>query len=488
MTCKILTFIRRKCIISASKMVKKRFKFNPYLLLILLFLGFVFLGSLLLSMPFAFKNNHYVGNYSDALFTSLGAMTLTGVTTYPEGLANTLSITGQIIVLVLVQIGGLGIVSLLTFIFSILRGKLQFKERLLISQAIAFNNFGEIAKYVKRLIVIEFVCEVIGIGLGIPVFANMFPANFGKVLYYSTFYSISAFNNAGLDLFEGTTSFINGLNISGGVNFTTSSWLYYYSTIYLAVLSLLGGISFMVIIDIVLSHKPPRRWSSLTKICITMTVILILGFSGLLFLTDGLKAENPMTFYQALMHTINCRTAGFTIYPHSEISLPGKIISALMMVIGGSPLSTAGGVKVTTVFVIFISIISYFRGKRLSAFKRRYSDTMVAKSMTTVFLFAFFLILAFIGLVLFGTTNDLPENFKNEKISYYLYLICSSFGNVGFQTGVEPYLTLGSKLVICFVMFLGHLGPISFFQLFQNNLDKSSNAHYSFVEEDFLIG
>ena len=475
----------------------KKFKLNPYLLLILSFLGVVLIGSFLLCMPFAFKNNPnnewcHVGSYLDAFFTSLASMTLTGITTYPEGFANTLSFGGQIVVLVLVQIGGLGIVTILTFLFSIFRGRLQFKDRLMISQAISFNNFGEIAKYVRRLIAIAAVCEVLGIGLGMPVFLHTFPNNPLKAVYYSVFYSISSFNNAGFDLFSGTSSLIGGLNAEGGVFISTSNWLYYYSTIYLAVLSLLGGISFLVIIDIVLGHKPPRRWSSFTKICMTMTFGLIFVMTGLLFLTDGFKTENPMNLYQALMQIINCRTAGFNIYPQDQISLPGRIVCCIMMLVGGSPLSTAGGIKITTAFIIVLAIISYFRGKKLSAFKRRYSYNLVAKSMSLVFIVVAFILISFLVISLFGTKEvkgyELSETVKNDIVSFYLYEVFSCFGNVGFYTGLEPFLSVGSRLVLCLLMLVGHLGPMAFFQLFQNHLDKNANVHYSFVEEDFLIG
>ena len=362
----------------------------------------------------------------------------------------------------------------------------------MISQAISFNNFGEIAKYVRRLIAIAAVCEILGIGLGMPVFLHTFPNNPLKAVYYSVFYSISSFNNAGFDLFSGTSSLIGGLNAEGGVFISTSNWLYYYSTIYLAVLSLLGGISFLVIIDIVLGHKPPRRWSSFTKICMTMTFGLIFVMTGLLFLTDGFKTENPMNLYQALMQIINCRTAGFNVYPQDQISLPGRIVCCIMMLVGGSPLSTAGGIKITTAFIIVLAIISYFRGKKLSAFKRRYSYDLVAKSMSLVFIVIAFIFLSFICLVAFGTKSvegyALSENIAKDKVSFYMYEVFSCFGNVGFQTGLEPFLAPGSKIVLCLLMLVGHLGPMAFFQLFQNHLDKNANVHYSFVEEDFLIG
>ena len=482
---------------NGKKMVKNKLKLNPYFLLIVSFMGLVLIGSFLLCMPFAFKDNPnnewcHVGDYSDAFFTSLAAMTLTGVTTYPEGLANTLSISGQIIVLILIQIGGLGIVTILTFLFSLFRRKLQFKDRLLISQAIAFNNYSEIVRFVRRLIVITAICELLGFGLGLPLFFKIFPDNSLKAIYYSIFYSVSAFNNAGFDLFVGTTSFKDGLFAMGGMAIDTSSWLYYYSTIYLAVLSLTGGISFLVIIDIFLGHKPPRRWSAFTKICLMMTAGTIVIMTGLLFLTDGIKENNPMNLFEALMQIIYCRTAGFSVYPQEDISLPGRMICCVVMFIGGSPLSTAGGIKLTTIFVIVVSIVSYFRGKHLSAFKRMYSDRLVAKSMSLIFVVVFFIFLAFLGLAIFGTKSveghEMTETMKDNLISFYMYEVFSCFGNVGFHTGLEPFLPVGSRIILCLLMLGGHLGPMTFFQLFQNNLDKKANVHYSFVEEDFLIG
>ena len=479
-------------------MIRKNRVLNPYLLLIISFMIIVLIGSLLLSMPFAFKNNPdhewwHVGNYLDAFFTSLAAMTLTGITTYPEGLGATLSLAGQIIVIVLVQIGGLGIVTILTFLFSIFRKKLQFKDRVMISQAIAFTNFGEIVTFVRRLMIITVIIEAFGFVLGLPVFLYLFPNDLGKAFGQSLFYSISSFNNAGFDLFGSAKSLIKGLVLSDGSTVTTSNWLYYYFTIYNGVLSLLGGISFLVIIELVFERKGPRRWTAFTKIVLTMTGGLIIVMSLLLFLTDGLiKKDNSMTYFQALFQIINCRTAGYSLYPQSDVSLPGRMICAIMMFIGGSPLSTAGGIKVTTVFIIIVSIVSYFRGKRFSAFKRNYSMNIIAKSMTLVFVVMTIIILAFVAISFFGVSDiegyKMDEALYEDRISLFFFSVFSFFGNVGFYTGIEPYFTIGSKIVLCFLMLLGHLGPMAFFQLFQNNLDKKANVHYSFVEEDFLIG
>ena len=493
MICFYLTFIISECMISASIMVRKHFQFNPYLLLIVSFLIITLIGSFLLCMPFVFRDNPnhewcHVGNYMDALFTALGATSLTGLCTYPLGLADTLSFAGTLIVLILMQIGGLGIVTILTFVITLFRNRIQFRNRLLISQAIAFNNFGEIVSFVRRLIIITIVCELVGFGLGIPVFLQMFPDDIPHVLYYSLFHSISAFNNVGYDLFGGTDSLVSGLGSAIGAN----DWLYYYFTIYISVLSLIGGISFLAIIDMVFSHKTPKRWSAFTKIVLMMTGGLILFFGFCLFLTDGLKPNNPISLYECFIQTINCRTAGFSLYPLKDLSLPGKMMSCVVMFIGGSPLSTAGGIKITTVFVIIMSIISYFRGKSTSLFKRRYSDDLIAKSMSLVFIVIFVLILAFMGLVLFGYKDvagyEMSANVKENINEYYLFEVFSCFSNVGFFTTLEPCLTTGSKIILCVLMLFGHLGPMTFFQLLQNHLDKKVNVHYSFVEEDFLIG
>ena len=474
-------------------MVAKKFKLNPYLLLIVSFIVIVLIGSLLLSAPFAFRDNPnnewcHVGNYLDAFFTSLSSMSLTGVVTYPGGLARTLSFGGQMVVLFLMQIGGLGIVTILTFVLTLFRNRIQFKNRLLISQAIAFDNFAEIVLYVRRLILITAVCELIGFGLGIPVFAKIFPNDIPHILYYSLFHSVSAFNNVGFDIFNDADSLVGGL----GTMIGTQNWLYYYFTTYLAVLSLLGGISFLAIIDMVLSHKPPRRWSAYTKIVLMMSGGLIVFFAMCLFFTDGLKPNNPISLYQCFIHTINCRTAGFSLYPLEELSLPGRMMSCVVMFIGGSPLSTAGGIKVTTIFVIIMSIISYFRGKQTSLFQRRYSDTLIVKSMTTVFFVLVILIASYVGLVLFGTKEvagyQMSENVKTNINEYYLFEVFSCFGNVGFFTTLEPCLSTGSLIILCLLMLLGHLGPMTFFQLIQNHLDKNVIMHYSFVEEELLIG
>ena len=197
-----------------------------------------------------------------------------------------------------------------------------------------------------------------------------------------------------------------------------------------------------------------------------------------------------MNIFETILTAIYCRTSGFSVYAQQDISLPGKLVCGIMMLIGGSPLSTAGGIKVTTIFLIVLVIVSYFTGRRLAPFKRLYSYSLVAKSMSLVYVVVFFLLIAFLGLVGFGVkdTVGLSESMKDNLVSAYLYEVFSCFSNVGFYTGIESHLSVGSRLILCLLMLVGHVGPMTFVQLFQNNLDKNAIMHYSFVEEDILIG
>ncbi len=159
------------------------------------------------------------------------------------------------------------------------------------------------------------------------------------------------------------------------------------------------------------------------------------------------------------------------------------------MLIGGSPLSTAGGIKTTTAFMIFLAMFSYFRGKQVVAFKRTYSTNMIVKAMSLAFLAVFIILVGIVSISGFEYDSEITAlGLESSKEMSVIYEVFSAFGTVGVSVGITPYLTIGSKIVICFLMFLGRLGPITFLQIFQANMDKKQSLHYEYVEEDFLIG
>ena len=457
-------------------------KINPYVLVILSFVIVIFIGSVLLSMPFSQTSGKW-GNYMDALFQAVSATCVTGLCTYANGIGNELTFFGQLILLAMIQIGGLGFVTVLTFFITLFKTRLEFKDRYLISQMVGSTSFADVIKFVRKIVIISFTAETIGALIGLPVFFEMFPDNKLLAVWNSIFTSVSAFNNAGFDLLGGL-SFVR--DPANTLIYNLPTWAFYYLLTYVMVLIVTGGISFLVIID-VFSFKKFSQYRVFSKIAIISTVFLILSGFGVFLITETLF--NQAGVYNALFQSVTLRTAGFASYPQDKLSLVGKVFSCILMLIGGSPLSTAGGIKTTTAFMIFLAMFSYFRGKQVVAFKRTYSANMIVKAMSLVFLAAGIILLGIVALSGFEFNSKITSlGLETSKEMSIIYEVFSAFGTVGVTVGITPYLTIGSKIVICFLMFLGRLGPITFLQIFQANMDKKQSLHYEYVEEDFLIG
>ena len=457
-------------------------KINPYVLVILSFVIVIFVGSVLLSMPFSQVSGKW-GNYMDALFQAVSATCVTGLCTYANGIGNELTFVGQLILLAMIQIGGLGFVTVLTFFITLFKTRLEFKDRYLISQMVGSTSFADVIKFVRKIVIISFTAETIGALIGLPVFFEMFPDNKLLAVWNSIFTSVSAFNNAGFDLLGGL-SFVR--DPANTLVYNLPTWAYYYLLTYVMILIVTGGISFLVIID-VFSFKKFSQYRVFSKIAIVSTIFLILAGFGVFLLTETLF--NHAGVYNALFQSVTLRTAGFASYPQDKLSLVGKVFSCILMLIGGSPLSTAGGIKTTTAFMIFLAMFSYFRGKQVVAFKRTYSTNMIVKAMSLAFLAVFFILVGIVSISGFEYDSEITAlGLESSKEMSIIYEVFSAFGTVGVSVGITPYLTIGSKIVICFLMFLGRLGPITFLQIFQANMDKKQSLHYEYVEEDFLIG
>lgn len=493
-------------------------KINPFVLVILSFLGVILIGSILLTFPFSntlgeggkgiwlwntttSSGQHFT--YVDCLFTAVSCTCVTGASTYQMGFADSLTFAGQLISLLMIKIGGLGFITILTFIITLFKSKLQFKNRYYFSQMVSATNFADVAAFVRKLIIISAIFEVLGFLLGLPVFFTIFPNDVPKALWNSAFHSISAFNNAGFNLAAGSTSFINGISINGGVFLAKDTFLYYYFCSYMMLLILAGGISFLTLIEIFTSGKKPKQYRSFTKIVLLMSFIIIFVGAFGIFFADGFKTENPITLFDSFFQIISSRTAGFSTYKVDDLSLVSKTICCLAMFFGGAPLGTAGGIKVTTIYVVFLAIFCFLRGKKVSSFKRSYSNTMVVKAMTITFIGIILVLLGFVLISTFGFegfasyeavqeyahTLGPTSSFDNTNASIgLLFEVFSCFGTTGFTVGFEPYMSMGSKIVLCCLMFIGRLGPMTFFQIFQKSVDANPNEHYKLVEEDFLVG
>lgn len=448
---------------------------SPYLLVILSFVGVILLGSFLLSLPFAHRDGQW-GNYMDALFHATSATCVTGLSTYSLGIGGELTFFGQIVMLVMIQIGGLGFITILTFFVSLIQKKIQFKDRYMLAQAVNSTSIADVGKFVRRVIIIVVTAETLGFALGLPVFLNVPGYTVSKAIWASVFTSISAFNNAGFDIFGGT-SLIQGM---GTIVDTMPQWAYYYMQGYIMILIVMGGLSFLTIIELTFQRKKAKQLSSFTRITLLMTGSLIIFGFGVLMLTDGISGN--ITPYQALFQSVTTRTAGFASFDQSTLSPAGKTVSCVLMFIGGSPISTAGGIKTTTIFVLILCFIRFLQGRKISAFKREFTNSSIIKTMTLVFLSVVVLLVGYVCIASFERGNDAATT------DAVLYETFSAFGTVGLSENLTITLSLGSKIVICILMFFGRLGPITLFQIFQKNIDNEKNTHYREVPTDVIIG
>lgn len=448
---------------------------SPYLLVILSFVGVILLGSFLLSLPFAHRDGQW-GNYMDALFHATSATCVTGLSTYSLGIGGELTFFGQIVMLVMIQIGGLGFITILTFFVSLIQKKIQFKDRYMLAQAVNSTSIADVGKFVRRVIIIVVTAETLGFALGLPVFLNVPGYTVSKAIWASVFTSISAFNNAGFDIFGGT-SLIQGM---GTIVDTMPQWAYYYMQGYIMILIVMGGLSFLTIIEVTFQRKKAKQLSSFTRITLLMTGSLIIFGFGILMLTDGISGN--ITPYQALFQSVTTRTAGFASFDQSTLSPAGKTISCVLMFIGGSPISTAGGIKTTTIFVLILCFIRFLQGRKISAFKREFTNSSIIKTMTLVFLSVVVLLVGYICIASFERGNNAATT------DAVLYETFSAFGTVGLSENLTTTLSLGSKIVICILMFFGRLGPITLFQIFQKNIDNEKNTHYREIPTDVIIG
>ena len=451
---------------------------NPYFLVILSFIVIILVGAVLLMMPFSRTANNF-GSFIDCLFLATSATCVTGLNSFAQGIGDELTFWGQLIVMLMIQVGGLGFITLLTFFITLFSRKLQFKNRVLLSAMVNSEDAAEVVLFVRKIILISASFETLGFLLGLPVFLT----NCNSVLeglWYSLFHSISAYNNAGFDLF-GSTSLIRGIGnafIDG-----LPTWAYYYLCSYIMFLIVAGGISFVVVMDI-FARRKFRQLRVFTKISLMMTGILLsVGFI-VFFASEGFKSP-----FDALFQSVTCRTAGFATVDQDSLSVLGKAFSCFLMFFGGNPLGTAGGVKTTTLYIIILAMVCYLAGRKVTSFHRRYSNGVIVKAMSLVLLAVATIFISFTLIYIFESDLDMDTTLlSSTKSASLIYEVFSAFGTVGVTVGITPYLSIGSKIVISILMFIGRLGPITFFQLLGSKMSIDDQSKYHYVEEDFLIG
>ncbi|MGM9873905.1 MAG: TrkH family potassium uptake protein [Bacilli bacterium] len=459
--------------------VKERKINSPILLVVMSFAIIILIGTFLLCCPFSNTDGKW-GSFLDNLFSSTSATCVTGLNVYEDGIGEQFTFFGELVMLIMIQIGGLGFITILTFLITLVRKKIQFKDRLFLAKAVNANSLGDMIKFVRKIIIISLTVEFVGFLLCLPAFLSMYKNDVLSAIWTSIFHSISSFNNAGFDII-GNVSLTKGMG--NALIDSMENWAYIYLQIVTMILIVLGGLSFLVIIEVFSFKKNPKQYTTFTKIVLSTTAFLLVFGTLAFLLSEGFKPYNKMSFLDALFQSVTCRTAGFSVYNQANLSVSGRVISCLLMFIGGSPLSTAGGIKTTTAFLIGLAMYKYLRGKQVSAFKRSYSSKMVLKAMSLLLIALAVLMISYLAIVGFEWNN--PNITDRGAIIFEVF---SAFGTVGLSTGITTSIGAGTKIIICLLMFLGRLGPITMFQVFQKNMDIEEKLHYNLVEEDFLIG
>ena len=424
----------------------KRIKFTTTQIILLSFLLVIFIGSILLALPISSTTGTPVP-YVDALFTATTSTCVTGLVTLPT--FSTWSVFGQIVILILIQVGGLGVVTIMTGWMLLLNRKLGIGDRLLVQDAFNLNTMSGLVKFVKNVLFGTLVIEGIGAVLYMFVFVPEFGA---KGIWISVFNSVSAFCNAGIDIIAD-----NSL-----CNYATNPLI----NIVTSALVILGGLGYIVwwdVLRVVKSRSPKNRkiFRHLTlhsKMAITVTAGLILAGAILIFIFEY---ANPLTIGEmdlfdkiqvSFFQSVTTRTAGFASVPQENLTNASAAVSVILMLIGGSPVGTAGGMKTVTITVLICAAFATIRNKNSAAlFGRRISDDSVKKAVAVVVMF----------LTICAGSTVLILATSNASVIDAVYETVSATATVGLSRNFKATLNTFGKLIIIVTMYFGRVGPIS---------------------------
>lgn len=427
--------------ITKEKTMKKiKDNLDPPKILVLGFAVLILLGAFLLTLPIATEDGNGLP-FLDALFTATSATCVTGLIVVDTG--DTFTLFGEIVIISLIQIGGLGFMTFATLLFMLLGKKISFKERLLLKEA--FNNISlaGVVRLVKRILIFTAVIEFIGGSILAIRFSFDMPI--GQAIYYGFFHAISNYNNAGFDLMGGFRSLTAYVD-DPAVVLTISS------------LITLGGLGFLVMNEL-FEYREPRRLSVHSKVVLTTTLFLTVGATILIFLFEygNAKTIGPLSLggkgLGALFHAVTPRTAGANTLPMADLTHPTLFLTIILMFIGAGSGSTAGGIKITTFAVLITTVWSQFKGKEdVVLFKRRIVMETILKALTVATSGA---------LIVMTVTFLLSITEHGQNFIVYLFEAASAFGTVGLSMGLTPELSPIGRLLIILTMFTGRLGPLT---------------------------
>lgn len=415
--------------------IKKRL--SSFQVILLGFAGVILLGALLLMLPISSAERIFTP-FNEALFTSTSAVCVTGLVVKDTG--SYWSSFGQAVIITLIQIGGLGVVTIAAS-FSMLAGRrISLMQRSTMQDAISAPKVGGIVKLTKFIITGTFIIEAVGAISMMPVFCKNFGA---KGIWMSVFHSVSAFCNAGFDIL-GT----EGNQFCSLTSYTSNPVI----NITVMLLIVIGGIGFLTWDDICNNKIKIKKYSMQSKIILLTSLILILLPAIYFFVFDYSDYSIGNRLLASLFQSVTTRTAGFNTTDLTKLTRPSQAIMIFLMLVGGSPGSTAGGLKTTTMAVLILNAFACFKRKEnVCAFGRRIDDSVIKNAATIVMMY---ITLFFIGGVSICTIEKLP-------LVASLFETASAIGTVGLTLGITPKLSLASQLILIVLMYLGRVGSLT---------------------------
>ena len=411
------------------------------------FLILIFLGSFLLSLPISIKEGETV-KYVDALYTATSAVCVTGLSTIEVGA--TFTIFGKIVLGMLIQIGGLGVATIGAGFIMLMGKKMDLKSRNLVHEAMNLDSGKGVLRFLKEVFFTTLIIEFVGAIVFFFIFLREF--EWYAALGYSVFHAISAFNNAGFDIFGRGNNLIP---YQDNLIFN----------IVTAFLIICGGIGFLVIREIRAKGIHLKKYSMHAKVVLMMTLILLVLGTLLIKITEW----NRITWLGAFFSSVSARTAGFSTFSFGAFSKAGLLVMMVLMFIGASSGSTGGGIKTTTFFVIIKTISTAVRSGDAEAFKYSIPRQAYKKASVIILIGISVITISSFLLCIFEPTVDFID---------ILFEMVSASATVGLSTGITPELSAASKLVSMLVMYIGRLGPLTVVSIW--NFQRKSNVRYPY--------
>lgn len=456
-----------------GKKIRERKHITPNRIIALGFASIIFVGAFLLCLPIAHNDKQWFP-FIDAFFTATSSVCVTGLIVVDT--ATKFSLFGQLVILLLIQIGGLGVMTATTLLFLMMRKRITLKNRLLMQEALAEDRLQGIVQNIKRILIMTFIIELIG---ALILMCSFIPRYGAYGIYVSIFTAISAFCNAGFDILGVLETPMGSMT-----PFVENAFV----CLPIMALIVTGGIGFMVMNDIHRSVWRKKRLNISTKIVLGTTLVLII-LSWIIFAcvewNHSLKDLSVGgKLLASLFQSVTPRTAGFNSIDLTTMTPVSYIVTIILMFIGASPSSTGGGVKTTTIAVLIIVAIRTLQGEQDVNIRRSKVNFMTVRKALTIIIFSIsYVIITTIFIVAFEG-NKLGENIFPVQV---FYEVISAFATVGLSLGITPELGIASKLLLCLTMFVGRVGTLTIgFSLLKHG--KEGNKKIEYTDAKILIG